>query len=814
MEMEKPPAGRRASFQGSYRQLADALPLFVSVCSPDGQPGYFSRSWRERGGADTESDRAGGLLALAHPEDAEKMGGTWRAGIASGKPFELECRLKTVSGGAYHRHLVRTTPLTGSDGEIGTWVCSCIDITARIATEERLREEARSSQTLYRIAMSLAAEHRAPNILQLVVDETTTLADAEFGMFIYRALNARGEPYECHAYSGLSRQSFDAFSVPRNSALLEPTFEGHGVVRLDDVRQDAHYGRNSPHFGMPEGHVPVVSYMAVPVISRGGEVLGGLFFGHGSPDVFTERHEHLVVGVAAQAAIALDNARLYDRLTDSIQRLGLALSVSNLGDWSWDAETDRVALSPRAAELWGLDAHAGLTWKELRGRPRAQDRERIEVEITQALDSRQRYHVEYPVALADGTERWVVERGVGNYGEDGKLRGAFGVAHDSTDRKRMETELRARAEELAQADKRKDEFLAILAHELRNPIAPIQNALQVISWPGADEQAVERARSVMERQTRQMVRLIDDLMDVSRINRGRLELAKRPVELSEVVESALEGSLPQIQARSHTLEVELPAEPAMLNADPARLAQAFSNLLNNAAKYTEPGGRIRLCAETGEREVVLFVRDTGIGIAPEMLEHVFDMFAQADTSLERRHGGLGIGLTLARQLVEMQGGSISARSEGVGCGSEFIVRLPRLHIKPSTPADVPQQRTSATAARRRVLVAEDNPDSADTLADLIRILGAEVQIARDGQSAVEMAADFRPDLVLMDIGMPKLNGYEAARRIRKESWGTRMTLVALTGWGQQQDRQRAREAGFDHHLVKPAQAADLQRMLS
>jgi PAS domain S-box-containing protein len=383
-----------------------------------------------------------------------------------------------------------------------------------------------------------------------------------------------------------------------------------------------------------------------------------------------------------------------------------------------------------------------------------------------------------------------------------------GIGIDISDRKRYETSLQ-------EADRRKDEFLAILAHELRNPLAPLRNGLQVMKLAAGNPAAVEQARGMMERQLLQMVRLIDDLLDVSRITRGKLQLRKERVELASVVRSAVEGSRPLIEASGHQLTIILPPEPVHLDADPTRLAQVFGNLLTNAGKYTDRGGHIWLRAERHGGEVVVSVRDTGIGIAAEHLPRVFEMFAQAAPALERSQGGLGIGLSLVKGLVEMHGGRVEAHSEGLGKGSEFVVRLP-LSCGPHAPGSPhPGGGEDATGRpARRILVADDNRDAADSLAMMLRLDGHEVHAVHDGQEAVEAAEWFRPDVVLLDIGMPKLNGYDACRRIRAQPWGQGILLAATTGWGQEEDKRRAMEAGFDCHLTKPVAHADLEKLLA
>jgi PAS domain S-box-containing protein len=371
-------------------------------------------------------------------------------------------------------------------------------------------------------------------------------------------------------------------------------------------------------------------------------------------------------------------------------------------------------------------------------------------------------------------------------------------------------------DDLREADRRKDEFLATLAHELRNPLAPIRNALEIMRLAGTSGAAAEQVRTMIQRQLTQMVRLVDDLLDVSRITRGKIELRKERVELAAVVASALETGRPLIEASGHELTVTIPPEPIPLDADLTRLAQAFSNLLQNAAKYTEQGGHVWLTAERHGGEVVVKVRDTGLGIPAEMLPRIFEMFIQVDRSLERSQGGLGVGLTLVKRLVEMHGGSVEARSDGAGMGSEFTVRLPVAVALPSHQPQPPKGEGEKTIApaKRRILVVDDNKDSADSLSMMLGITGMDVRTAYDGLEAVAAAAAFNPDVVLLDIGLPKLNGYEAARRIREQPWGKDMVLVAVTGWGQEEDRRRSQEAGFNAHMVKPVDPAALQQLLT
>jgi signal transduction histidine kinase/CheY-like chemotaxis protein len=370
-------------------------------------------------------------------------------------------------------------------------------------------------------------------------------------------------------------------------------------------------------------------------------------------------------------------------------------------------------------------------------------------------------------------------------------------------------------EALAESDRRKDEFLATLAHELRNPLAPVRNAIHILRARLPPTPELHWARDVIDRQVTQMTRLIDDLMDVSRITRGTFELRRERVTLEEVVRGAVETSRPSIDASGHELAVELPHEPVFLDADIIRLAQVFSNLLNNAAKYTPPGGRIAVTGEIDAGMVRVSVEDSGIGIPAAMLTRVFEPFTQLDRSLERSRSGLGIGLALAKRLVEMHGGTIEAHSGGPGLGSRFMVQLP-VAVQPVAPAaraSLEMRGPAPAVGRHRVLVADDNSDSATSLSILLNDVGYEVRTAEDGVQALETAANFRPDIALLDIGMPKLNGYEVARQLRQQPWGRDVLLIAVTGWGGADHRQQTAQAGFDHHLTKPVDPAALTRLL-
>jgi len=391
-----------------------------------------------------------------------------------------------------------------------------------------------------------------------------------------------------------------------------------------------------------------------------------------------------------------------------------------------------------------------------------------------------------------------------------------GIVRDITAYKKAVEERMALVVELKDADQRKDQFLAMLAHELRNPLAPISNAVQIMRLEGPKGPNFQWSIEVIEDQIKHMTRMIDDLLDVSRITRGKVDLQKQPIELAQVVELAVEASRPLIEDYGHELTVTLPDQPILLEVDPPRLAQVLSNLLNNAAKYTPEGGKIALTAEQSDREVIVRVRDNGIGIPADLLPRVFDLFVQADQALSRSRGGMGIGLTLVRSLVELHGGDVTAQSDGPDQGSEFVVRLP-VAARAATldhEAGKLEDRLELQLPRRRILVVDDNLSNASSLDVLLRALGQEVHTAFNGLSALEMARQLQPDIIFLDIGLPLMDGYEVARLCRMDPRLEHVTLVATTGYGREEDRQRSQQAGFNAHLVKPVTVEDLRLLLN
>ena len=489
-----------------------------------------------------------------------------------------------------------------------------------------------------------------------------------------------------------------------------------------------------------------------------------------------------------------DRVRQEAELRRSEARANLALDVARTGAWTWDPATNAVTADARCREVAGLRPDGHLSLADLAGAVHPGDWVRVEAALlaSMAAGGPGRFAAEFRFLHPGGGARWVSARGQNLSGESPA--GLIGTLLDITEQKAAEAALR-------DADRRKDEFIAVLAHELRNPLAPIRNGLQVLKPAVAGP--AEATRAMMERQLDHLVVLVDDLLDVSRITQGKLTLRRGPADLAEAVAHAVEATRPAIDAQRHRLAVECASGPVRVDGDPTRLAQVVANLLSNSAKYTPPGGAIRLTLARDGGEAVVAVADDGVGIPAESLGKIFGLFSQIDRAIEKTTGGLGIGLALVKGLVEMHGGTITAASDGEGRGSTFTIRLPLL------PADAPIPEAPAAAGNgegprpRRVLVVDDNADAADSLALLLEISGHDVRTAYDGLQAVAAAAEFRPDLVLMDVGMPRLNGLDATRRIRAEGWGRGVHIVALTGWGQEQDRRNSADAGADGHLVKP-----------
>jgi PAS domain S-box-containing protein len=520
-----------------------------------------------------------------------------------------------------------------------------------------------------------------------------------------------------------------------------------------------------------------------------------------------------VESVLSIASNITEQEQIDAALRESNARLEFTLAAAHVGEWEIDVASGEFRHSDLCDRCFGYAAPVpGWNLDMLLAHVHADDRERVCALATHAFATGVDLDFECRVVWPDASEHWIDVHGSAYISartseREPARRRFLGIIADITLRKLTEATLR-------DADLRKDEFLATLAHELRNPLAPIRNAVQIMQL-SRDEAMHESARKLIERQLKQMVHLVDDLLDVSRISQGKVELRLEQVDVADAVLDAIETSRPLIDAGRHHLTTKFaPPRALMVNADLTRLCQIVANLLNNAAKYTPEGGHIQVLAERDGTEAVITVQDSGIGLTQDMLPRIFDMFAQVDRSMERAQGGLGIGLALVKRLVEMHGGSVSAASDGPGCGCRFVVRLPLIRHPDRAPAPVGNQGLAAQETDGlRVLVVDDNVDSAESLSQLMQILGYPVAVAHDGVDAVQMAESWRPAVVLMDIGMPRMSGLEAASAIRALSGGDRIWLVALSGWGQGEDRRKSREAGFDHHFVKPVDVEALIELI-
>jgi PAS domain S-box-containing protein len=513
----------------------------------------------------------------------------------------------------------------------------------------------------------------------------------------------------------------------------------------------------------------------------------------------------LVGGIAIDIT---DRMEMEKALREQADQLRLALDSGRMGTWDWDVRTNRVIWSDNLEPIHGLPK-GGFdgTFAGFQRLVHPEDRQRVEQAIHNSFQRGSLYEVEFRIIWPDGSIHWISGRGMAFTDEHGQPNRMIGTAMDVTERKLIETSLR-------EADRRKEEFLAVLSHELRNPLAPIRTSLYLMRDATLTGAELERERAVVERQVEHLNRLVDDLLDVSRINRGGIELQTKVVDLSKAIAEAADAVAFRIQERRQVLDIVVPGQPIRLVADPTRLEQILLNLLTNAAKFTDVGGRITLTAECDDEEVVVRVRDTGIGISPDLLPRIFDLFVQGERRLGESRAGMGIGLGLVKSLLEKHGGSITAHSAGPGMGSEFVVRLPVL--PEALFAQPPAAPDSSEVIRcHRVLVVDDNAIAADSLARLLNmVFGQQVRVAYDGMSALDIADAFRPEIVLLDLGMAAMDGYEVAMKLRERPDGARMRIIAVTGWAQEEDRRRTRELGFDRHLVKPVDTESLRALFA
>jgi PAS domain S-box-containing protein len=760
----------RARIQERQQRLQEALQELQIVtesmsasivhCSRDFRYLWVSKSYADWIGLPAEEMAGRPLVEILGREAFEQLRPRFEQ-VLAGQRVQFEEVIDVKRLGRRWLHVIYT-PTLGADGAAEGWVGAIVDMTQRRQVEEALRQ----------------SEERFARFMQFLPG-SAWIKDLQ-GRYVFAndaAVNIFDRPRES-LYGKNDREVFpgteaDQFAENDQKALVSQT----GVQLVETLKQ-------------ADGIVHHSLVSKFPIL---GADLKPTFVG----------------GIAIDITDRLQSERVR---AESEQRFRQLAENINEVFWMVDVATSEVLyISPAYERIWGR------TCQSLRERPMSfldavhpDDLERVRRDAFGRGRRAAPIDDEYRIVTPHGELKWIRNRAFPVKDDDGRIYRLAGIAEDITEKKRAE-------EALKDADRRKDEFLATLAHELRNPLAPICNAVEILESAQDHPQISQQACNVLKRQLAHLVRLIDDLLEVSRITRGKLQLRKERIELAAAIHSAIEATRPLIDAAGHELTISLPAEPILLDADSTRLSQIFSNLLNNAAKYAEKAGHIWLTAQPNGEHVKISVRDTGIGIAPEHLSHIFEMFSQAVPALERSQGGLGIGLALVRGLVDLHGGKIEARSDGPGMGSEFIVHLPLAELR--LPADSTDQlpvaeKASSRLSKSRILVVDDNPDTTATLAMLLERTGHDVHVAHDGLEAVHAVAAFEPHVVLLDIGLPKMNGFEVAQRIRQDLAGRQIALIAVTGWGQQEDRRRAMEAGFDHHLTKPVEIGRLLQLLA
>jgi PAS domain S-box-containing protein len=647
------------------------------------------------------------LRSLLHVEDRERARVAVEEALRNHKDYDVEYRVKRADNSEVWVS-AKGRGNFDRDGNIVGMLGFVQDISMRKNTEETLREQAEALRTLNEIGKVISAELDLHKTVQAVTNAATELTGAQFGSFFYNVLNEEGNPYMLYTLAGAPRELFEHFPMPRATDLFSPTFRGEGVVRLGNAKLDARYGKSSPYYGMSEDHLAVTSYLAVPVVSRSGEVLGGLFFGHPEADVFTERDEMVVVGLAAQAAVAMDNARLYE----------------------------------------------------------AAKRARAEAEKAAADNER----------------------------------------------------LYRQAEE---SSRLKEEFLATISHELRTPLSAILGWARMLRLGQLSEENAAKALDTIERNARAQAQLVDDLLDVSRIVTGKLRMNVQPADPNTFIEAAVEAVRPAAEAKGVRVQNVIDIGPISIPGDPVRLQQVVWNLLSNAIKFTPRGGRVQIRSERVNSHLEIVVSDTGQGIPPDFLPHVFDRFRQADQKTSRQHGGMGLGLAIVRHLVEMHGGTVRASSEGEGRGSTFTVTLPitpvyqldssggRVHpaARDLLPADDYGERLDGL----RILVVDDEVDTRELLKQGLEYCGAKVDVVGSATEALNALTATAPDVLISDIGMPGIDGYDLIRQVRGQppERGGKIPAIALTAYTRTEDRLQSLRAGYDMHVPKPVELAEL-----
>lgn len=776
-----------------YETVLTNTPDFVYVFSLDHRVLYANESLIKMWGRGREGAIGKTFLEIGYePWHAEMHSREIDQVRATRQPIRGEVPFNGTHGRRQYEYIF--VPVIGADGEVEAVAGTTRDVTNRRQSEERQAFQIRLADALRPILDPLEVQSEASRML-----------GEHLGANRVVYFEIRGDEYVIEReYTAGVRPLAGRYPVSAfGPALLAELLQGRTVTEPDATTEP----NRSPEEQASFAGIHVKGHVDVPLVKLGRFVAGMTVHVSDARD-WTPQEVALIEDTAERTWAAVERVRAEAALQQSEERLAFVRRSSGVGFWYCDLPFDVLQWDDLVKDHFHLPPDAVVTIETFYDRLHPDDREPTRQAIEQSIAARTPYDVHYRTTHpATGAVKWVRAIGRTFYAADGNPIRFDGVTLDVSDQKQAEAELK-------EADRRKDEFLATLAHELRNPLAPIRTGLELIRMVGPLDPLAE-VRSMMERQLHQMTRLVDDLLDVSRLTTGKFALRKERLELRDVISAALETSLPVIEQQGHAFSVVVPDEPIFVDGDRVRLAQVVSNLLINSAKYTHRGGTIRLSAARDDEAAVLAVTDDGIGIPTDMLDAVFGMFTQVDRTLEKANGGLGVGLSLVKGLVEMHGGSIKARSEGEGKGSEFAVRLPAASA-PADPAPLPDApaKNAEPDGRCRILLIDDNVDAADSLGQILELMDHEVRTAYDGESGIEAARAFRPDIVLCDIGMPKMNGYDTARALRSEAWGKDTVLVALTGWSHEEDRRKSAEAGFDHHLVKPVEVDTLMALLA
>jgi PAS domain S-box-containing protein len=689
------------------RALANSIPQLAWMAQADGAVVWYNQRWYDYTGTTPEQMVGWGWQTVHDPAVLPSVLAHWQASIDTGEPFEMEFPVRGGDG-QYRWFLTRVNAVRDLSGTVVRWFGTNTDVDQVKRAEQALREESHVLELLNSTGGALATQRDLRSLLQTATDAATGVAGARFGAFFYHAAENDGSLFSLYTLSGATSAEFANFGEPRPTALFGPSLRGEGIVRSDDITQDPRYGKSGPHFGIPAGHPPVRSYLAVPVVARSGEVFGSMFFGHPEPSVFGERTERIVAGIAAQAAVAIDNTRLYEAAQQAAEERKVLL------------ESERLA--------------------------------------------------------------------------------------------------RAEAERTSQM---KDEFLATLSHELRTPLSAILGWAQVLRRGSRDGADLQRGLQTIERNARAQAQLIEDLLDMSRITSGKVLLDMQTLAPHAFIDAAIETVRPAADAKNIGIDKHYDREAGLVAGDPARLQQVIWNLLSNAIKFTPRDGLVTIELARREGHVAIIVRDTGAGVKPEFITHVFERFRQADASTTRRHGGLGLGLSIVKHLIEQHGGTVRAESPGEGRGATFTIELPlaNQHAAPArtgrAPYTLPTPATPNLTLRDlsgvAVLVVDDDRDARELIARILTDCHATVRIAASAREAFAALRAAPPHLLISDLGMPEVDGFELLGWVRglARDAGGQVPAVALTAFARSEDRLRALEAGFSAHISKPVEPSEL-----